>query len=93
MALCGQAYHCDHHHSVVSGLHIIFFMPSTILLECLQNEPAGIVQNIVVTGTLGCSGDMNCDKQIEFVLMYSCEGTTHYVIILGGFAGFFTCRR
>lgn len=42
----------------------------------------GIVQNIAVTGTLGCSGDMNCGGEIEFVLMYSYEGTTKYVRVI-----------
>lgn len=44
-------------------------------------------------GTLGCSGDMNRGRQIEFVLMYSFEGTAHYVSNLEGFPGFFTARR
>lgn len=37
---------------------------------------------MVVTGTLGCSGDMNCGGEIEFVLMYSYEGTTKYVRVI-----------
>jgi len=57
-------------------------MTLTISPELLQNEPAGIIQNTVVTGTLGCSVGVNCDGQIEFVLMQSSEGTIQYIMVV-----------